>query len=218
MRQHILIAPSLLGADLSRIGEEIKAVERAGADWLHIDVMDGNFVPPISFGEIIVANIRGITKLSLDTHLMITAPEKHIASFKDAGSDIITIHFEATADPRSVLQLIRANGLKCGLSLKPRTSIEQVFPLLDLCDLVLVMSVEPGWGGQSFLKESPERIAKLRTEIDRRGLDVIIQVDGGLRTETALLCRNAGVDCIVAGTFIFRHRDKKLAIASLRGE
>ena len=218
MKRRILIAPSLLGADLGRIAEEIAAVERAGADWLHLDVMDGQFVPPISFGEVIVSAARRVSGLTLDTHLMIREPERHIESFKKAGSDRITIHLEATGDVRGTLDSIRALGIKNGLSINPETPIKKVFPYLAACDLVLIMSVRPGWGGQSFIRESVEKIRKLRAEIDKRGVEVLIQVDGGLNTETSEWCREAGVDCIVAGTYVFRHPDHAYAISELKGE
>ncbi|NMC62484.1 MAG: ribulose-phosphate 3-epimerase [SAR324 cluster bacterium] len=213
----ILVAPSVLGADLSKLAEEIKSVEQSGADWIHVDVMDGRFVPPISFGEIMVQHLRRITHLPLDTHLMIVEAEKHLEDFKKAGSDIITIHVEASSDVRNTLRAIRANGMKSGLSLKPSTPIQSIFPFLDECDLVLVMSVEPGWGGQKFNQDAPNRIQALRNEIDKLKLKTLIQVDGGLTNETSPLCIKAGVDCIVSGTFIFCHFDKGTAIASLKG-
>ena len=218
MKRRVLIAPSLLGADLGKIAEEISSVERAGADWLHLDIMDGNFVPPISFGEIVVSAAKRGCGLTLDTHLMIENPERHLESFKKAGSDRITVHLEATADVRGTLEQIRALGLQSGLSINPATPVKRVFPYLDAADLVLIMSVNPGWGGQSFITESIEKIRKLRAEVDKRGRNVIIQVDGGLNAETAALCREAGVDCIVAGTYVFRHADRRHALDSLRGD
>ncbi len=215
-KRRILIAPSLLACDFTEIGEEISSIERAGADWLHLDVMDGRFVPPISFGEIVIASARKVSGLTLDTHLMIEEPHLHLESFRKAGSDRITIHLEAADNVDSTLTQIRKLGLGAGLSIKPGTPAEAVFPHLELCDLVLVMSVEPGWGGQHFMKESQAKIAALREEIDRRGSGTLIQVDGGINSETAKLCIEAGVDCIVAGTYVFHHPDRKEAIESLR--
>lgn len=215
-KRRILIAPSLLAGDFTKIGEEISSIESAGADWLHLDVMDGRFVPPISFGEIVIASARKVSGLTLDTHLMIEEPHLHLESFRKAGSDRITIHLEAEKDPAAALAEIRRLGLKSGLSIKPGTPAEAAFPFLELCDLVLVMSVEPGWGGQHFLEESPGKIRVLRMEIDRRSTGTLIQVDGGINSETAKLCTEAGVDCIVAGTYVFHHSNREEAIESLR--
>lgn len=218
MTRPVLVAPSVLGADLMNIQREAESAESAGADWLHVDVMDGRFVPPISFGEVIVSGLRGVTRLPLDTHLMIIEPEKHIDSFKKAGSSGLTFHLEASPDPLALLDEVSSKGMRNGLSINPETPVEAVYPFLDHCNLVLIMSVNPGWGGQGFIEKSVERISRLRREIDRRGLNVVLQVDGGLNTETARRCRDAGANCLVAGTFVFRHGDRRAAIESLRGK
>ncbi len=212
----ILIAPSVLAADFSRLSDEISRVESGGADWLHLDVMDGHFVPNLTFGPFIVKAIDKLSSLTLDTHLMITDPVRYAPEFAKAGSDLITFHIEAVQDVNAAIRSIRDTGVRVGISIKPATAPSAVFPFLDELDLVLVMSVEPGFGGQAFMPESVQRIAALREEIDRRGLDTVIQVDGGINPETAKLVRDAGVDVIVAGTAVFRAEDPSEAVNALR--
>lgn len=212
----ILIAPSVLAADFSRLSDEITRVESGGADWLHLDVMDGHFVPNLTFGPFIVKAIDKLSDLTLDTHLMITDPVRYAPEFAKAGSDLITFHIEAVQDVSAAIRSIRGTGVRVGISIKPATDPSEVFPFLDELDLVLVMSVEPGFGGQAFMPESVQKIASLRDEIDRRGLGTVIQVDGGINPETAKLVRDAGVDVIVAGTAVFRAEDPAEAVNALR--
>ena len=216
MNRKTYICPSILASDLSKLGQEIESVEKAGADWLHIDVMDGRFVPPISFGEVLISAARKVSSLSLDVHLMICEPDQHLLSFKDAGADRLTVHYETCAHLHRTLERIRELGLKNGVSVNPATPIELLFPVLDMADLVLVMTVNPGWGGQKFIEASLGKIKVLHDEIKRRRLDTIIQVDGGINDTTGRLCAKAGASAFVAGTYIFNNPDRAAAIQSLR--
>lgn len=214
--RRIRICPSILAADFSRLGEEIARVEDAGADFLHVDVMDGRFVPNITFGPILVRAMRRLTSLPLDVHLMIVEPLRFLEDFADAGADCLTVHAEAVEDPIDAARRIRARGLRAGLSVKPGTPVERLITALPECDIALLMTVEPGAGGQEFLPRSPERIAALRAAIDSRGLDCLLSVDGGIGPSTAPLASRAGADTFVAGHSVFRDPDPSAALAALR--
>lgn len=207
----IMIAPSLLSADFSRLEDEVRDVEKAGCDVLHIDVMDGRFVPNLTIGPLVVNAIRRITKLPLDVHLMIDTPSRYIAEFRKAGADWITVHVEAEKDVRGVLQMIRASGAKAGLSLRPKTPAETIVPFLPDLDLVLVMSVEPGFGGQSFMPDMMEKVKVLRPKF--QGL---ISVDGGIGAGNAAQALEAGADVLVAGSAVFGKSDRVKAIREFR--
>jgi ribulose-phosphate 3-epimerase len=211
------IAPSLLAADFSRLQEEISAVEAAAADLLHLDVMDGDFVDNITIGPVVILGIRKLTSLFLDTHLMVTEPQRYVDAFRKAGADGITVHAEATDDLAGALDAVRRTGAEVGLSINPGTPLEPYEAHLDSIDLLLVMSVQPGHGGQSFRPEvlpKVERAAQLRRA---RELRFAIEIDGGIDPETATLARSAGADVLVAGSAIFRHPPYAARIAALRG-
>ena len=210
------ISPSLLACDFNRIGEEVADIEKAGADMLHLDVMDGLFVPNISFGFSVIQPLRKITGILFDVHLMIDEPERYIERFSEAGADLITVHLEACRDTDRALDMIHFQGKRAGLSVKPATPIEAVFPYLDKCDLVLIMTVEPGYGGQKLIPEMLEKIRLLRKEVDRRGLSLIISADGGINPENAPCLAEAGADMLVAGSSVFRAEDRAAAIDALR--
>ena len=212
-----LIAPSLLAADFARLGEEVDAIAAAGADWLHLDIMDGHFVPNISFGPVIVKALRKLTAMPFDVHLMIAPADPYLAAFAEAGADWISLHPEAGPHLHRSLQTIRALGKKAGVVLNPATPVEAVAHVLDLTDLILVMSVNPGFGGQSFIDSQLAKIAALRKMIDASGRDIRLQVDGGVTAKTAPLCIEAGADVLVAGTAVFGQKDYGAAIAAIRG-
>ncbi|MEJ5359908.1 MAG: ribulose-phosphate 3-epimerase [Desulfobacterales bacterium] len=210
------IAPSLLSADFSRLSEEIHAVEEAGADWIHADVMDGCFVPNITFGPILVAAARRSTRLPLDVHLMIRDPDRFIPEFAKAGADLLSVHVEACPHLHRTLSLIRDHGARPGVALNPATPLEAVTWVLEMVDFVLVMSVNPGFGGQTFIPNALERIRRLRAVIEERGLSCRIEVDGGVAPETIAAIDEAGADIFVAGSAIFGKSDYRAAIAALR--
>jgi ribulose-phosphate 3-epimerase len=213
-----LVAPSILSADFSRLGDEVAAVTVAGADWIHVDVMDGHFVPPITIGPLVVRGIRKTTRLPLDVHLMIEHPERQLDEFVKAGADRITVHVEACENVSDVLERIRRSGAKVGLSLNPPTAMEVVKPFLHLIDLLLVMSVNPGWGGQPFVEGSLERFATARAMRTETKTHFLIEVDGGIYPHNAVEVVAHGADVLVAGTAVFKEPDYAAAIAALRGD
>jgi ribulose-phosphate 3-epimerase len=217
MPSRIKIAPSLLAADFARLGEEVRAVAAAGADWLHLDIMDGHFVPNISFGPGLVKALRRHADIPFDVHLMIAPADPYLAAFAEAGADLISLHPEAGPHLHRSLQTIRALGKKAGVVLNPATPVSSIENVLDLCDLVLVMSVNPGFGGQSFIRSQLAKIATLRAMIAASGRDIALQVDGGVTAETARDCIEAGADVLVAGTAVFGKPDYAAAIAAIRG-
>ncbi len=212
----VLVAPSLLAADFSRLGEEVAAIEAAGADWLHLDVMDGHFVPNISFGPVVLKSLRKLTRMPFDVHLMIAPVDAFLGAFAEAGADHIMFHPEAGPHPHRTLQAIRALNCKAGLVLNPGTPIAHVAPLLDLLDIILIMSVNPGFGGQKFIDSQLARITELRRIIDASGREIRLEVDGGIDARTAPLCIAAGADTFVAGTAVFGAPDYAAAIAAIR--
>lgn len=214
----IVISPSILSANFSRLGEDVRAVDEAGADWIHVDVMDGRFVPNITIGPLIVEALRPVTKKPLDVHLMIVEPERYVADFAKAGADIISVHAEASATIHlhRALGQIKELGKMAGVVLNPGSSLEQIEYVLELCDLVLIMSVNPGFGGQSFIPEVVPKIRKLRQMCDERGLDPWIEVDGGLKGANAWQVIEAGANAIVAGSAVFNTPDYAEAIRSIR--
>ena len=212
----VAVAPSLLSADFSRLGEEIQAAERAGADLFHLDVMDGRFVPNLTFGPMIVRAVRKLTGLRLDTHLMIEEPDRYIPEFADAGSDVITIHVEASSDVRRDLRTIREKGKKSGLTLNPDTPIERIAEYFDDIDLLLVMSVFPGFSGQSFISDVLPKLAEAKRIRGERGLDFAIEIDGGINPVTSVRARESGAEILVAGSSVFGSADYSEAIRAIR--
>jgi ribulose-phosphate 3-epimerase len=211
------IAPSILSANFAKLGEEIKAVEQAGADYIHVDVMDGHFVPNITIGPLIVEAIKPVTTLPLDVHLMIEHPDKYIDSFVNAGADIISVHVESSKHLHRTIQLINDSGVKAGVVLNPATPAEMIEPILEYVDLVLVMTVNPGFGGQQFISSTLPKIQKISRWIKESDLSVELEVDGGVNAKTARLCVEAGADVLVAGSAIFNESDRSKAIQALRG-
>ena len=210
------VAPSLLSCNFAKMGEEVVRVDQAGADLIHLDVMDGHFVPNITIGPGIVSAVRPFTKLPFDVHLMIDDPLDYIDAFANAGADIITFHIEARSDPLATIEKIRQKGIKAGLVIKPKTPVEAVFPYLDQLYMVLVMTVEPGFGGQSFMADMMPKVTALKNECKKRELDVLIEVDGGISEKTVGAAAAAGADICVSGTGVFKAKDMKEAIRFLQ--
>ena len=211
---NVIISPSILSADFTELGRDVRAVEDGGADWIHVDVMDGHFVPNISIGVPVVKSLGKVARVPLDVHLMIENPEKYIEPFAKAGANIITFHYEATQDKTDeVIELIRSFGCKVGISIKPKTNQEVLFPYLDKIDMVLVMTVEPGFGGQEFMGYCAQKIPYIRAKAPE---SLIVQVDGGINEQTAKICKGLGANSLVAGSYIYGSDDIRSAIESLR--
>lgn len=210
------IAPSILSADFTNLGEEVMSIVEMGAEYIHIDMMDGTFVPNLSFGPMVMKAIRPLTKATFDVHLMIKYPERYIDDVVDAGADIITVHVESTEHVHRVIQQIRAHGKKAGVVVNPGTPIEAVLPVIDMVDLVLVMTVNPGFGGQAFIASQMDKVRQLAIWREERHLQYEIEVDGGVNAETGKICLDAGADVLVAGSYIFGASDRQAAINSLR--
>ena len=207
MTKSIKIAPSILSSDFSKLGEVLEELNQSGAEMVHVDVMDGNFVPNITFGPPVIKKIRKYSTLPFDVHLMIAPVHKYIRDFADAGADIITVHPEATDNLVQTIELIKSLGKKAGVSLNPKTTLDSILPVLHLVDLVLVMSVNPGFGGQKFMPEVLSKVKELRAKIDQEKLNIDIEIDGGIDFETAKLAKDAGVDILVSGTTLFDSKD-----------
>jgi len=212
----IRIAPSLLSSDFGRLAEEVRAVEAAGADWIHVDVMDGRFVPNITIGPLVVEAVRKVTRLPIDAHLMIVEPERYVEAFAKAGADLISVHAEASPHLHRTLQAIRAAGAKPAVALNPSTGLEAVEYVLGDCAMVLLMTVNPGFGGQSYIEAVTEKVRRLRALADARGLPLDIEVDGGVKPETAAEVAGAGANVLVAGTAVFGQKDYGAAIRAIR--
>ncbi len=212
----MLISPSILASDFSRLGSEIKSMENARADFIHIDVMDGIFVPNITIGLPVIESVRKVTKTPFDVHLMIEKPSRYVIDFIKAGADIITFHQEAEEDINETINKINSRGAKVGIAIKPDTPAESVFPYLNKIYMVLCMTVEPGFGGQKFIPETMEKVKKIRKRADDLGLNLHIEVDGGINKETAKIAAKSGADILVAGSYIFNAEDRALAIKTLK--
>ncbi|MGG3466625.1 ribulose-phosphate 3-epimerase [Neobacillus pocheonensis] len=213
----VKIAPSILSADFSKLGEEILAVEKGGADYIHVDVMDGHFVPNITIGPLIVEAIRPITQLPLDVHLMIENPDQYIEAFAKAGADYITVHVEACRHLHRTIQNIKSFGVKAGVVLNPATPVETIQHIIGDIDMVLLMSVNPGFGGQKFIPEVLPKIRKVKEMAEQKGLNIEIEIDGGVNPETAKQCMEAGANVLVAGSAIYNEEDYGKAISLIRG-
>ena len=211
----IIISPSVLASDFSKLGEEVCRVHSAGAKYIHLDVMDGIFVPNISFGPPVITSLRKVSDAFFDVHLMITQPQRYIKDFADAGADIITIHYESCDDPFEVVKQIKSYGKKAAISIKPSTPVNVLFPILDQLDMVLIMTVEPGFGGQKMIPETVEKVRELRSFAIENGIDVDIEVDGGITADNLKLVTSAGANVIVAGSAIFRADDPAAVVADM---
>ena len=212
----VKIAPSILSADFSKLGNEIKALEKAGADYIHIDVMDGRFVPNITIGPLIVRSVRNLTKLTFDVHLMIVEPERYINAFADAGADIITIHYEASVHLHRAVEQIKNLGKLAGISINPSTPVESLVEILPYLDLVLIMSVNPGFGGQKFIETSINKLKKLKTLTDSLDIPPLIEIDGGVTETNIGRIKDAGANVIVAGSTVFKYKDYSEIIKKLK--
>ena len=214
----VYVAPSILSADFARLGEEIRDVEQGGADFIHIDVMDGHFVPNLTIGPLVVEAVRPITELPLDVHLMIEAPDRYIPAFAKAGADILSVHVEACPHLHRTIQLIKEQGVKAGVVLNPHTPVQQIQHVLEDLDLVLLMTVNPGFGGQSFISSVLPKIRQVKEMAEQKGLgDLLIEVDGGVNKNTARQCIEAGANLLVAGSAVYNEKDRKKAISDIKG-